>query len=377
MNRAMKIFLISALAITTSGAAMAGTGSSYICAYVNDNVDGQNYAEGYKVGPGDAVAHVGPYATNGLGGAGVSLAGGLAAARVKEGDLYVYDESSANITHFTINKTDCTLTLDTTLYPTGHEGIYGQSLAITPDGRTMFLGSTGTADKSHHMIYSQTISAGGSLGPAVKEARAPSFADGFEVSPDGKTLVVSFVFASEVCAFPISGRHLGTPNCRSAGGSGVSIDPASACVYAAVGNPASSKIVAFTLTEGVLGPPTYYNSFGPGAGTASVLVNWDNKAIYATQADSAQIATGSIAPGCKLTYESIISDGSVDLSNLPAQIAQSKSAHGYVVTGDGGDNPGMGIFSATADGRLSPIDGGRFPLMRDGLPASVVVVGVE
>jgi hypothetical protein len=62
-------------------------------------------------------------------------------------------------------------------------------------------------------------------------------------------------------------------------------------------------------------------------------VNWDNKAIYVTNQETAQLAMGSIELGCKLTYRTIISDGVFGL-DAPAEIAQAKSAHGYVVTGD-------------------------------------------
>jgi hypothetical protein len=40
MNKMMKILLAAALAVTMSGAAMAGKGTSFVCAYTNDNVQG-------------------------------------------------------------------------------------------------------------------------------------------------------------------------------------------------------------------------------------------------------------------------------------------------------------------------------------------------
>jgi hypothetical protein len=377
MNKAMKVLLAAACAVTMSGAAMAGKGTSFVCAYVNDNVQGPNFAEGYKVGPGNATAHVGPYSTNGQGIGSGAYAGGLGATRVRESDLYVSDGASDNITHFTINKTDCTLILDTALYPSGDMSVgLGDGLAITPDGRTMFVGSTGDLH-----IYSHTIAANGSLGATFTETSTTDApVGGIEVSPDGKTLVIGFPNIQQVCAYPISGGHLGTPNCQSTAGrpASVSIDPGSACVYAAEANGGASEIAAFTLTGGVLGAPTEYNPFGPGINSIGILVNWDNKAIYVTNAFSAQMTTGSIASGCKLTYKAIISDG-VFSSDLLGQIAQAKIAHGYVVNGDrnnGNGTPSMGIFHAHVNGNLTPVGSGQFPLMSGNVaPSTVVVVG--
>jgi 6-phosphogluconolactonase (cycloisomerase 2 family) len=377
MNKGIKILLAAALAVTTSSAAMAGKGSSYICAYVNDNLYGPNAAEGYKIGPGDATIHVGPYTTNGNGRNGGPYAGGLGATRVRQGDLYVSDGASDNITHFTINKRDCTLTVDAILYPSGDTGVLnGDVLAITPDGRTMFVSATG----DQH-IYSHTIAANGSLGATFTEASTPNVqALGIEVTPDGQTLVVSYDTPrhGRVCAYPISKGHLGTPNCKPTATSpaGVSIDRDSACVYVGEGTLSVSAVAAFTLTGGILGAATQYNPFGPGANSQAVLVDWDNKAIYVSNQQSAQVTVGAIRPGCKLSYKAIISDG-ISGSDSPGQIAQAKIAHGYVVNGNFNTNrmPNMGIFRAHANGKLTPIGSGQFPLMSGSGPETVVVIG--
>jgi len=375
MNNATKVLFAAALAVAMSSATMA----SHVCAYVNDNVPGvpgPNAVEGYMIGPGSATVHVGPYSTNGRGiGAGF-YSGDLAATREREGDLYVNDPATDNITHFKINKTDCTLTLDTTLYPAGDTGVeYGDLLAITPDGRTIFVASTVNFD-----IYSHTIAANGSLGAPFTETSLPNRPGGIEVSPDGKTLVIS-IPGLQVCAYPIWDGHLGTPNCQSTPGYayGVSIDPASTCVYAAEANDRTSEVAAFTLIGGILGTATEYNPFGLGVGSSGILVNWDNTAVYVSEGNSAQITTGAIASGCRLSYKAIIRDGVVG-SNAPGQIAQAKIAHGYLVVGDekySGYPTSMGTFRAQANGNITPLGSGHIPLMLGGAPLSIVVVGSE
>jgi hypothetical protein len=378
MNKTMKILLVAALAVMTSAAAMAQV-PMHVCAYVNDNnYYFPNNAEGYMIGPGEAT-HVGPYVTNGLGSGDDVYQGGLAAAR--EGDLYVEDPGSVpvNITHFSINKTDCTLSLDTSLYPDGNaDASFGDRLAITPDGKTMFVGSD-----DYNNIYSLAIAGNGSLGSPVAEASTPGTKAGFEVSPDGKALVVGYPDNQEICAYPISKRHLGTPNCQPTVDylDLISIDPASACVYGAETSSSSdtSEVEAFTLTGGVLGTPTDYKPFGPGGGADGILVSSDNKTIYLTE-DTAQMAMGSVAPGCRLTYKTTISDGTF-YYDAPGQIAQAKTDPEYVVNGDGNlFCPTMGIFHVGVNGKLTPIGSGQLPLLQggdvDGVdPSSIVVVG--
>jgi len=373
MNYVTKFLLAVIFTIMTSGSAMA----SHICAYVNDNVKGLNAVEGYKVGPGNETLHIGPYRTNGRGLAQAFSSGGLAAARFKEGDLYVGDIGSNNITHFIINKTDCTLSKDPTKYPSGDTQIgLGDSLTITPGGHTMFVGSTG----DDH-IYSHTIAANGALGATFTEALGSDYPVEIVVSPDGETLLVTYLYALQVCAYPIVRGHLGAPNCQSTGNLpyGISVDPDSSCVYAGELNDGGpSEIASFKLTAGVLGPAMEYNAFGPATYTdAGVLVNWDNTAIYISDSSSAQITIGTITPGCNLRYKTIISDGR-DLVDHPGQIAQAPISHGYVVTGDiNYDNtPSMGVFEAHENGNLTPLGTGQLSLMSgEAAPSTIVVVG--
>jgi hypothetical protein len=106
-------------------------------------------------------------------------------------------------------------------------------------------------------------------------------------------------------------------------------------------------------------------------------VNWDNKAIYV--ANGHKITRGSIASGCKLTYESIIRDG-VPNKNYVGQIAQDKIVRSYIVNGGFARHatPTMGIFRVKANGELTPVGIGQFPLMGGAVaPLSAVVVGVK
>jgi hypothetical protein len=375
MNNGMKVLLTAALAVVTmSSAAMAGT--SFICAYTNNNVGGAtNSVSGYKVGHGSTIGTlIGPVSTNGQGIGFGFFAGGLGATKIRGYDLYVNDAATDNITHFTINKKDCTLTLDTTLYPSGDTSVFdGDGLAVTPDGKTLFVGATG-----NFSLYSIAIGANGSLGAPAFQQSTPDTPAGFEVSADGKSLVVGFPNIQQVCAYPISGGTLGAPNCQSAAGevTGVTIDINSACVYAAEANSIVSEVAAFTLTGGVLGASTEYNPFGPGVNSNGIKASRSNKNIYLTNQYSAQITTGAISAGCALTYTSIQSDGSAGSDN-PGEVAQAPRASGYVVTGDYNTNntAAMGVFTVGAGGVLTPVAGSPFTLGGVTAAETVAVVG--
>jgi hypothetical protein len=363
-----KILLIAVLAVTSSGTAMA----SHICAYANDNLRGPNSVEGYMIGPGAAVVYVGPFLTNGIGTGDGFYAGGLGDKRARENDLYVNDAASENITHFTINPADCTLVLDATLYPSGDTGVFaGDGLAVTPDGKTMFVASTGDLH-----IYSLTVAFSGSLGAPFMEVATPDVPMGIQASPDGNTLVVSYPNILQVCAYPISSGHLGAPNCQTTATfpSGLSIDPASACVYAGEENGSASEVAALPLTAGVLGAPTDY-LLGVAKNSSTVQVNWNNTALYVSNQFSAKITMSAIAAGCQLTYQGTVHDGILNADH-PGAIAQAKMTHEYVVAGDSSYHaaPSMGIFHADTAGKLTPLGTGPYPLINGADPVTVMVV---
>jgi DNA-binding beta-propeller fold protein YncE len=335
--------------------------------------------EGYKIGPGDSAVHLGPFPTNGKGGGG-PLSGGLIVVRLQNSDLYVDDVASDNITHFVINRETCLLIHDPVLYPSGDTKIGdGDPLAIAPDGQTMFIASTGD-----NRIYSHTIEADGSLGTAYLEKSPSQAPTGIAVSPDGHTLVISYLSHLQVCAYPISSGHLGTPNCQSRVRypTGVAIDPASTCVYAAEGSiDSAAQVVAFTLTDGLLGPPVNYNHFGPGLDAEGIMVSWNDAVIYVTNPYSSTLTIGTIGAGCRLKYRDNVFDGDGHPLDFPGGVAQARIAHGYVVTGnhDFTGSATMGIFRAYTDGKLVAINGGlgQFPLLNEGFPFSIAVIGSE
>jgi hypothetical protein len=379
MNKAMKVFMAAAFAVVTAGVAMAGT--TTICAYTMTDSTSGNAVEGYHVAHGATSAtHFGPFNTNGVGSGGGFYAGGKTAARANGHNLYVSDGGSDNITHFTFTAKDCTaLTLDTTHYPSGDTSVvYGDQLAISPDGKFMFVGATG-----NFSLYSIAIAANGSLGAPVFQQSTSDYPDGFEVSADGKSLVVGYPDIESVCAYGISGGTLSAPSCQTPAGlpTGIAIDSASKCAYSGDISLSNglTEVTAFPLTPGTLGAGTDYSSFGTAADSQAVLVSSNQKVIYISSVSGASVTTGSLAAGCVLSNPTTLGiPNFVVNSDQTGQLAQGKTASGYMVTGDFNTSllPQMGLFKANGStGALSASTAGALPLTSGGAPISVVVVG--
>jgi len=384
MNKGMKVLLTAAFAVVAVGSAMAQgpSSTSHMCAYAIDDSTSGNAVEGYIVGHGAIVgAHFGPFSTNGLGTGGGFFAGGKLNARIRNGDMYVDDGGSTNITHFTIDKTNCNLTKDSALYPSGDSSpLYGSGLAITPDGKTMFTGNTG-----NFSIYSIAINTNGSLGAPVFQQSTSDYPDGFEVSADGKSLIVGYPDILEVCSYAITGSSLGAANCQTTLGlpTGVAIDSHSKCAYTAQISLSNglTEIGAAPITgPGTIGPVTDYSSFGPAADSQGIVVNWNNKVVYVGSVSGDVVTTGSLSTtGCVPTYVTNTPTGGIVGTDELSQLAQAAKAHGYLIGGDFNFNgtPSMTIFTALSTGALTPIGSGQYALAAGAAPLSVLSVGIQ
>jgi hypothetical protein len=344
MIKAAKIVVAAALAAVACGPVMA----NHVCAYANDNIytggSGQiNTVDGYKFGVGGLTSYLQPVATNGEGtGSGFST-GGLGALRISHNDLYVDDATTNDITHFKISPASCALTRDNNIYSSGDTGLgMGDSLAVTPNGSFLYVGSTGDNN-----IYLLSILPRSGLSAPTLVATTADVPASIAVSPDGKMLVASYTNNQQLCAYPINASDgtLGTPNCRSTTGfpAGISIDPASGCVYAGEVNPGASEVAAIPLASGELGSPVDY-ILGPGLNSSAVLVSGNGYNLYISNQDSAQVTTATVTSGCQLAYNgNIVSDGNG--TDTPGQLAQGGKLP-YIVTGDYSSvmTPRMGIF---------------------------------
>jgi WD40 repeat protein len=346
MTRAVKILVTAALAAVACGPALA----SHVCAYANDNIytggTGHiNTVDGYKFGVGGPTIYLKPTITNGEGIGGGFFTGGMGAARISNNDLYVDDAYTNDVTHFVINPYSCRLTKDAATYPSGDTNVgIGDGLAVTPDGSFLYVGSSGDNN-----IYLLNIQAGGTLSAPVSVAATPDTPGSMTVSPDGTTLVTSYMNIQQVCAYAINpDGTLGTPDCQTTAGfpAGISIDAASACVYAGESSSSLSEVAALPLASGVLGAPAD-RILGPGVNSSAVLVSNNGLYLYITNQGSAQITTATIGSGCTLTYNmgDIQTDGAS--TDSPGQIAQGGNLN-FVVTGDNSSvmTPQMGIFKS-------------------------------
>jgi WD40 repeat protein len=376
MNKGTRFLLAACLVALTSGAAMA----HHVCAYANDNINGSlmgdpNTVDGYKFGLGGPTIYLKPVATNGQGTGGGFYLSGMGAAWISGKALYAEDALTNDITHFQIDLGSCHLSIDHTNYPSGDTAVgMGDGLAVTPNGRFLYVGSTGDNN-----IYLHSIESHGFLGLPASVATTPDTPNGIAVSPDGQTLVVAYPNIQQVCAYPIqTNGALGPSNCQTTSGfpAAITIDPSSTCVYAGEANGSASEVAALALTPGTLGTPADY-ILGTGVNSSAVLGSSNNTHLFITNQGSAQITTASISRGCSLSWGAgnIIDDGSS--TDSPGQIAQGGNLP-FIVTGDYSSamTPQMGILRI-AGSRLGRYKIGPYPLTQQPGNAPFSVVAVE
>src|SRR6266550_871935 len=210
--------------------------------YTNNN-ETPNTVTAFSVGPGGTLTMVGsPFPTGGNG-SGNFRASNTATVTVRKKILYVANTGSNNISGFSINTTTGALTpVPGSPFATGGFGLYGISLAVTPNGKFVYAGNAGSGDISEFSVGSN-----GALTPIVGSpfllGNPP---DGIKVSPNGKFLGVALPFTDSVAMLRIGSNGAltsvtGSPFVQGGNGgsdaaSSVDISCKSNLLFAAIGN---------------------------------------------------------------------------------------------------------------------------------------------
>jgi 6-phosphogluconolactonase (cycloisomerase 2 family) len=373
MNRFTKLMLAIGFMALTSGSAMATT---HICAYANDNIDGPNTVDGYYV-VGSHNTYVTPVATGGSGTGLGFYAGGLVTANMRTNDLYVSDGGTDSIAHFTIDPSTCVPTFDAE-YPSGDTAVFaGDALVVAKNGQTMFIGSSG--DKN---IYSAAINTDGSLGtPTLATPSMDDYPLGMTLTPNGKTLLVSYIDLFEVCAYPINtGNALGSPNCANVPSgvnpTAIAVDSADQYVY--VGS-SGGKTAVSVLQLGTGSSLTFLacygkpcnngSDLGDASGASGVALSPFGNALYITNQGTSSITVASVTTGV-LSLKRVLIVSTTNDEPCQAQTLAYGAKNIYLVTGDYSSSmtPGMGIWQVRANGAIT---GGFNALVPGGTTESV------
>src|SRR6266566_1097441 len=262
--------------------------------YTNNN-ESPNTVSAFSVGLGGTLTIVpgSPFLTGGEG-SGLYSASNTATVTIRKKILYVANTGSNNISGFSINTTTGALTpVPGSPFATGGFGLYGISLAVTPNGKFVYAGNAGSGDISAFRVGSHgelTI-----VGSPFLLGNPP---DGIKVSPNGKFLGVALPFTDSVAMLRIgsNGALTSVPDSPFAqGGTGgadaassVDISCKSNLLFAAIGNLSKTEVGVSTIaSSGALSPIAGSPfAFLPGVNSEVGILSPRNQWLFVSNQDN-------------------------------------------------------------------------------------------
>lgn len=378
MKRPLKCVTAALLVLFGFALLAASVHAQSTFVYTNNNAI-PNTATAFSVGPGGTLIMVpgSPFPTGGDG-SGVFRASNTATVTVRKRILYVSNDGTNDISGFSINTTTGALTpVSGSPFATGGFGLYGISLAVTPNGKFVYAGNAGSGD-----ISAFSVGSNGALTPIVGSpfplGNPP---DGIKVSPNGKFLGVALPFSDSVAMFRIGSNGgltsvPGSPFPQGGTGgadaaSSVDMSCKSNLLFAAIGNLSETEVGVSTIaSSGALSPiagsPFAFFS-GAGVNSEVGILSPKNQWLFVSNQDSNTItsldleANGGLAP---------VSGSPFLNAGTPSGMATNAEGTLLYVANDD-NNMVTGFRIDNSNGSLSPVPGSPFPTVGGGLLKSL------
>ncbi|MFQ5876217.1 MAG: beta-propeller fold lactonase family protein [Acidobacteriota bacterium] len=212
-----------------------------------------------------------PWPTGGTGPEGAVFLGspraGICVARRR---LYVVNQGSDDIAAFTIGEHGSLTAVPGSPFFSG--GSSPEALAVTPDGRFLYVGHTGSRD-----LAVLSVAPDGGLIPASAPIDLDSAVDGLAVTPDGRFLIATLPLLARIAVLAIADdgslAHVPGSPFRGDGETtdGVSLGAGGADLFVAVADPSRLLVSRYRLRpDGVLIRIPGSPFSGPG-GTANIV----------------------------------------------------------------------------------------------------------
>ena len=345
--------------------------------YTNNNGT-PNTVSAFSVGPGGTLTMVpgSPFLTGG-GGGGEFYASNTAAATMtmRKRFLYVSNNGTNNISGFSINTTTGALTpVSGSPFATGGSGIFGISLAVTPNGKFVYAGNAGSRNISAFSV--------GSNGALTAITGSPFFIgdspDGIKVSPNGKFLAVALPFSDSVAMFRIGSNGALTPvNSPFAQGgmggsdaaSSVDMSCKSNLLFAAIANSTETEVGVSTISSsGALSPIAGSPfAFVGGVNSSVGILSPNNQWLFVSNQDSSTITSLDVESNGNLAQVS----GSPFLNAGTHPSGMATNAEGSLLYVANDNNTVTGFRVDNSNGSLSPVPLSPFPTDGTGLLRSL------
>jgi len=373
------VLVFFGFALLTAGVhAQEKEGKTFV--YTNNNEDSLingNTVTGFSVGPyGILTMVVPPFATGGRG-TGAYFASNTATATMRKNFLYVSNALTSDISAFKINTSTGALTSLTSLgspFPTRGSGCVdvstllcnGISLAVTPNGKFLYAGNSGSNDISAFRVRSNGALELIGLVPGGAVGDSP---DGIKVSPDGKFLGVALINSDRVAMFKIgSDGTLMSVGSSFQGGTGgddgaayVDMSCNSKLLFAAIANTSQTEVGVSTIaSSGALnainGSPFTFNAVGDGSNSSVGVLTPNNQWLFVSNQDSSTITSLDVESNGSLAQVS----GSPFSNSGASPNGMATNAEGTLLYVANGDNTVTGFSIDNSNGSLSPVPGNPF-----------------
>jgi hypothetical protein len=361
---AAAVFVVMALMIT-AGTAMAQNGIT--CAYANDDIfhfNGPNTVDGYLV-TATSQTYLSPVLTGGEGTGGSGLPNIVVSPAKKI--LYAADSHSGDVAAMEINPTTCQLTLLGN-YPVGGSERLGMGVAISPNGRWLFVAGVKSAVLQPFAIHND-----GSLTAVRQKITLLDRPYGMAVSPDSATLIMGVPqrpgHGNEVISYSISPSNGMLTQVSIAHPKGyvgsITINSQSKFVYMLERGSDHLRVGLLEIGSGSTLTFIHTYNFTDVVGSSDLsgaVLSSNGRYLYLTDPEIASVNTLAVnSVTGALKYVTTTSDGTMKIDN-PIGLATTKNG-AFLFTGgfNAEGSQKMGIFAAgKKDGSLTSL--GTFPL---------------
>src|SRR5262245_10187697 len=340
--------------------------SSFV--YTNNDVSGPNTVSGFAVTGNGVLSPVpgSPFFTGGTGAAGGFFSANRATICSGTKFIYVANSGSNDVSGFSVDPATGSLALVSPKpFPTGSVGIAGIALACTPDGRFLAAASSDSGD-----ITMFRIGGDGALTPiAGSPFSAGSSTDGIRISPDGNFLAAALVLINKVAMFKIQPDGTLTPVAGSpfAGASvgavaGVDISCSGKLLFGG-SNSLTTTVNVFDIAPSGVLAALPDSPFTPGVGANSnvVLLNANDRLLFASNQNSSSVTVFTVAPNGSLSL--VGSPFPAPGSPFPSGMATDQAGKFLYVADGGNAIHGYGVAD---DGVLTALSGSPFPTNQSG-----------
>jgi Lactonase, 7-bladed beta-propeller len=337
--------------------------------YTNNDLAGANSVSAFSVDTSGTLSPIAgsPFLTSGAG-----TGGGLYSSNriiVVKDFLYVSNSASNTVSAFSIDPWTGYLTPVTgSPFSTGafnNASQSGISLAATPDGKYLYVGSTGY-DSGFHFgpITIFSIGPSGTLSATSSSTAVGGPIYSMKVSPDGKFLVVAQNQTSQIAVFAIQsdGSLQAVTNSpftlTSGSATGVDINCASNLLY--VGGP-TGNIYAFNVASNGQLTAVTGSPFDSGLSSNQVVIlSTDDKTLFSSNQGDNTVTAFEVGSGGGLTVPgtSLNAAGTAGSDTVPGGLTVSKD--------------GAFLFAADTYSAVSTfVLGGSSPLIFGSLTSTV------